>query len=261
MPSRVVLSFQSKFIPFDLYASAINDLSEMLEEIDRNLSDSYTLEWGVKQLRGTDKAIIAVPRLRSEDFEDKSDVIIPVFLRGLRAIKKKPERPSHFSDDALNSAKDLSLAVNGDITRISITGSVNGKLARPIHLNEKVAKNVQEVIGPRYTAIGSIEGKLEMISIRRPIRFGITHALTKKSIKCRFQSDMLDQVKSALGKRIIASGIVHYNSQHEPVRVDVEWIRVLRESSELPTTEELGGSDPDFTGDMDTIDYLRSIRG
>ena len=46
----------------------------------------------------------------------------------------------------------------------------------------------------------------------------------------------------------------------EPLRVEVERIRALRPREELPSIEELSGSDPDFTGGMSTEEYLRSIR-
>jgi len=38
-------------------------------------------------------------------------------------------------------------------------------------------------------------------------------------------------------------------------------VREGRPDSELPTTAELSGSDPDFTGDMTTQEYMDKIRG
>jgi hypothetical protein len=261
MPSRVVIAFQSDFIPIQTFASAVTSLEEMLYDIDREISGKFTVEWGIRELITRGKAIVAVPRLAGKKVQDNSDLIIPAFLTGLKAIRAKAIRPNHFSDEALSNAKDLSLAVNGDVRKISVTGSLNGRLARPIILTHSVAKHVDEVIGPRYTAIGSVEGKLEMISIRRFFKFGITHANTGRTVHCRFPFAMLETIKASLGKRVIASGVVHYNAQDEPARVDVEWIRILKERNELPSIEDLGGSDPDFTDGLSTEDYLRSLRG
>lgn len=261
MPPRILLSLHGDFIPFHIFTSAISDLSDILYEVDLSLSGRETIQWGIRSLRSKDKAIEAIPRVLHKDCADKSSIIVPTVLRGMRLIRQKAMRPDHFSDDALVSAKDLSMVMNGFVRKIAITGSVNGHLGRPVFLNSQVALHVEKVIGPRYTTLGSVEGTLEMISVRRYSQFGIRHSLTDRSIKCRFDDEMLEKVKAALGKRVIAEGIVHYNAQHEPVRVDVEWIRTFDQESELPSIEDIGGSDPDFTEGMTTEDYLRSIRG
>lgn len=262
MPPRIVLSFEGEFIPVDTFTAAIDDLAEILYEIDKDISGTETLDWGISSLKGKDtKSIVAVPRLAVDDKKDQSNIIVPTFLRGLKKIRQKPERPAHFTDDALYRTKELSRAINGNIHKISVTGSTNGRLQRPVIITPKVAANIDTVIGPRYTSFGAIEGRLEMISIRRFSRFGITHSLTGRSIKCRFQRELLDEVKAALGKRVVATGIVHYNAQGDPIRVDVEWLRLLREGKELPSSAEIGGSDPDFTGDLSTAEYLRNLRG
>lgn len=261
MPSRVVLSFQSDFIPMHTFASTVRGLEEMLYEIDREISGKFTVEWGIRELKSREKGIVAIPRIAGKKLHDNSDLIIPAFLTGLRTIRSAATRPNHFSDDALMNAKEIATSVNGDIRQIKVTGSLNGKLSRPIMLTQQLAKNVDKVIGPRYQSIGSVEGILEMISIRRYNRFGITHEISGRMVNCRFSPDLLDQVTSLLGRRVIASGFVHYNSHHDPVRVDVEWIRPLRPSKELPSIDEIGGSDPDFTDGLSTIEYLKALRG
>ena len=57
------------------------------------------------------------------------------------------------------------------------------------------------------------------------------------------------------------AGRVHYNAKGEPLRVDDGDIRPLRDSGELPSTSELTGSDPEYTGKLSTAAYLESIRG
>jgi hypothetical protein len=262
MPSRIVIAFKSDFIPMQTLAAAITGLEDMLYDIDREISGKFTVEWGIKELKTRENAIVAVPRLIGKKTQDNSDLIIPAFLNGIKTIRKKAVRPNHFSDEALANVKDLSMAINGDIKKITVTASLNGRLSRPIPLTHDVANHVDEVIGPRYRTIGAVEGRLDMISLRRYLKFGIAHTLTGKTVSCRFFSyTMLEQIKAALGRRVVASGIVHYNAQHEPVRVDVEWFKVLRERHELPGIEDIGGSDPEFTGDLSTEAYLRSIRG
>jgi len=261
MPSRVTLSMRGDFIPFHTFTSAIGDLSELLYEIDMDISGIETLQWGIRKLKATDNAIEAVPRVIKKSFEDNSHIIVPTLLKGLRLIRQKPARPHHFNDDALDSAKDLTNSVNGYIHQIAVNGTTNGKLGKPIILTHRISEHVETVIGPRYKTVGSVEGTLDMISIRKPSRFGIRHAITGRSVKCRFSDAMIEQVKAGLGQRVNASGIVYYNAQDEPVRVDVEWLRVLGDKLDLPQASEIGGSDPDFTDELSTEDYMRSLRG
>jgi hypothetical protein len=63
-----------------------------------------------------------------------------------------------------------------------------------------------------------------------------------------------------LGRRIIASGKVCSNMKGEPLRVDAEDIKILRRKEELPPTSALSGIDPNFTGNLSTEEYIRSLR-
>lgn len=114
----------------------------------------------------------------------------------------------------------------------------------------------------RQRSVGSVEGRLAMISIQGRSRFIVYHALTHKAVTCKFEAEKwLTKVKDALGRRVSVQGIVHFNAKREPVRVDVESLRILREKDELPTIAELSGSQPDLTGDSPTDEFIRSIRG
>ncbi len=59
---------------------------------------------------------------------------------------------------------------------------------------------------------------------------------------------------------MIAFGLISINVKNEPLKVSVGSIRVLGEGKRLPLASELTGSDPEFTGDLSTDEYIRSIR-
>jgi len=85
---------------------------------------------------------------------------------------------------------------------------------------------------------------------------------TKKAISCNFGVDdaLLRLAAGHLGDRVIVRGKVYRNARGEPMRVDVEHLRVLRPDSELPSTESLTGSRPDLTGELSTEEHLHEIR-
>ena len=136
-------------------------------------------------------------------------------------------------------------------------------LQQTIEISGRASANIDQLIRVQQHSIGSVEGRLETISIhgRRP-RFIVYDALTRKAITCKFHTEpWLDKVKDALGHRVNASGEVHYNIKGEPLRVELQGLRILREKHELPTTARLSGSAPHLTGDETTDEYLRRVRG
>ena len=261
MPFKVSLSLRGDFIPIVALAAAMNDLSDLLAQLDVSISGKERLEWGMKAMRTRNAVIEAIPRVpNEEDYNfNMAHKIIPALLIGTKAMGKKPVRPEFFSDGALDSLKDLATIANGDVRRVFITGSLNGKPARPIHIKPTVKTNVDELIGPRYSTIGSVEGNLDTVSLHRSPRIFVYHAITHKAVRCRFNMEMMEQVRAALGKRVIASGTVHYNRQGEPIRVDMERLRVLGQDR-LPTTADMTGT-IEWPEDVSTDEFIRSIRG
>lgn len=267
MPIKVILGLRGEFIPVETLASAINDLCGLLAELDVSISGKERLYWGVKAMRSRNgtaprRAVIeAMPRLLHQDDHNynMAHKIIPALLSGTKTIVKKPVRPEFFTDGALDSLKDLAAIADGDVREIFVNGSLNGKAQRPIQLKATVRTNIDELIGPRYRAIGSVEGSLETVSLHRGPRIFVYHHITHRAIKCTFDREMIEEVKTALGKRVVASGIVHYNRQGDPLRVEMEQLRVIGQGY-LPTTAELTGS-MEWPEDISTDDYIRSIRG
>ncbi len=264
MPPRVSIELSGEFIPLPSFTAAVDDLCDILAQLDVCISGRERLEWGINRnsRSGGVSIIEAIPRIaKGQDSSDNMAYkIVPAFLNGIRLINKKAKRPEFFSDGALDSAKELAGLPNGDIHGIRIKGSINGRMSKPVPMSHNLVANVDVLIGPFYSAIGSVEGTLDTISLHRSPRIFVYHSLTRKAVRCKFPLDMLENVRSALGKRVIVSGIVQYNRQGDPVRVDMEEIRILG-LNQLPSTQELSGSDETFTGDMSTAEFLRSIRG
>lgn len=134
-------------------------------------------------------------------------------------------------------------------------------LSQTVEISAKASANIDQLLKIRKRSIGSIEGTLETISVHGKPRIIVYLGRTRKAVTCRFDGEgLLDQATSLLRRRVVVSGIVHSNAKGEPMRVDAEHIRALRRNDELPSIAEMGGMDPNFTGDMSTEEYLRSIR-
>ncbi len=110
-------------------------------------------------------------------------------------------------------------------------------------------------------SIGSVEGRLELVSIHsRTRRFNVYHAITNKAIRCNFPVAIEEQVISSLGRRVIVSGVVSYNAAGEPVKVEVDRLRTLKKENELPSIADMLGMAPDITGDLSIEEHIRQLR-
>lgn len=116
-----------------------------------------------------------------------------------------------------------------------------------------------------YHAIGSIEGRIELV----PDHHGHGHRWVNitddqmYSIRCNFPFEMSESVFKAIFQkcRVVVSGTIKYNAQNERVSIRVKPpLRFLGLEADLPTSSELGGSDPHFTGDLSTEEFVRRIR-
>ena len=110
-------------------------------------------------------------------------------------------------------------------------------------------------------SIGSAEGNLQLISVHpRSRRFNVYHAITQKAVKCNLPKEIEAEVINSLGRRVVVSGMVSKNALGEPLSVEVDHLRVLKEEHELPSVADILGLAPDITSNLTTEEYIRSLR-
>jgi len=105
-----------------------------------------------------------------------------------------------------------------------------------------------------------VAGQLEMISVHRTPTFNVYDTVTHKAVACGFDPARLDEIRAALGERVVVTGIVHRNTNGEPVRVEKPELRLLRADADLPTVRDLIGLAPDLTGFVSPDEYVRKLR-
>lgn len=113
----------------------------------------------------------------------------------------------------------------------------------------------QEIV----TAWSSVDGKLDVISVRRQPYFVIDEHLSTNQVRCTFPDDWMPIVKDLLGHRVVAEGLVRYrpdgtiSSLSEPIS-----IQPVPEPRR--TIAELRGTLPGISGNLSSVDYIRQIR-
>lgn len=232
---------------------------DMLADLDRAISrkSKPTLDWVITDLRDGSVCLVAESVNRSEDVDVGSEVA-DRYVRGLEQIEKLGTTPPYFLESTIKSASKLLKLIGKD-------GATGLELYTPqvgsVELSAKSSANVENLLPARYSSLGSVEGRVEMISIHRISRFVVYLSVNGKAVTCVVPDKRIEEAKEMLGERVNVWGTVHYNYVGEPVRVDVQDIRRLKEDEELPDAKDLTGYDPAFTGSMATSDYLEDIRG
>ena len=181
------------------------------------------------------------------------------FVDGIKTILTEGVTPPLFSPDSMSSVRKIvrALGTNG----VSALDIAIPELQRSVELSSAAEANVQSLVRVHHKSIGSVEGKLELISVHvRSRRFNVYHAITQRAIKCNLPKGMEEEVVRSLGRRVIVSGLVSYNVRGEPLNVNVDHLRVLKDGKVLPSIDDMLGMAPDITGELTTEEYIRRLR-
>lgn len=256
---RFKLAGREGSIQFDAFFNALNYWYKIIEEVDVAVSGvkKGSLDWYIVGLSmgSLEVDVQGISRLENKDY---SNDVIHYSIGGLRALEESGLTPPFLSSNGITNTKKLvKLVGSHGISAIELNNYSENAL-----LTSKASANIDQITRVTRRSIGSVEGKLESISVHQGSRFVVYHHLTNKAVTCTFDpGKLLELAKKALGKRVIASGEVLYNLNGEPIRVITERLRILKEENELPSISRIGGSDPDFTGGLSTAEFLRGERG
>lgn len=239
--------------------TALDSELNLLAELDRGISGKKrgTLEWRVVDL--SMGSIAHALDSFTEDVESQTGPqVASGFVRTLRLLESGDGTPPYLSERGMNEARRLVQLVG----RGGVTGLIAETPTETAKITARASANVRRLLTVRYWAIGSIEGTIETVSLRRqPPRFMIYDALTGKAVTCFLDRDeKLEEVRELLAERVNVAGQIAYNGLDEPIRMKVIDLRRLRRRDELPNFRDLAGSDPDFTGGVRTAEYVGAMR-
>lgn len=238
---RIGFTLGGDAIPFETFLEAGSRLSALLAEVDSAVSGSQTLEWVISDLRFASATVAVSSVPRSEEIIDQSPTIISSVLKGLETIERTAERPEYFTDEALLTAKRLVSLLNGKVERISIFGNVGVGSTGTVRATQRIAANVDQLLGIGTVAVGSVEGTLETVTIHGGTSFNIYDTITHRRVRCVCDRERLDELEGCLGSRVLVEGEIRYNVQGQPISIKVENHRVLRSVEELPQATDIRG--------------------
>lgn len=246
-------------VSLSAFVGAVSDWMLMLRDIDAALSGVSTgsLDWLVSDLRTGSLVVEAEWSSRLEGRNVGPDVA-RYAIEGLNLLEREGLTPPFLSETGLGHVKRMVKLIGNR----GVTGIIMSNHAGQAQLSARASANVEQLLPARSFSIGSVQGKLEAINLHgRAPKFTVYHHISGKGVACRFPLEKTEEVKDALGRRVVICGTVHYNAKAEPVRIDLEEIKPVPDEAGLPRASALTGSIPSLTGNLSTAEYLEAVRG
>lgn len=245
--AKVTLELDGPTIPVDRFLSALEALLTLLREIDRELGDrgEPSLGWIISGLRSGSAHVSVAPQPRiKKTAAVHAQRVIQAAAAGLAKLEHDGDRrPRHFSDGALEAARTLTQSVGTHKERLVQVRVRFGP--KQLQLTERTAATVEQLIGPQSKSLGSVEGRLEVISIHGREHFRILDRVTQRTVACYFQQGDLNTVWAMFGKRVAVYGILRSRASGEPISIEVKDVAtdvtVFPPEDELPTPREVRG--------------------
>lgn len=238
-----------------VFLTALDASLEILKELDATVSGGK-FRWYYTHLSIGSGVSVQEGELPPDQAEAEvlEQQIEGLYLEGLASFDVAARLPTAFTNRAIEASWRLVSVLSNGVSHMDITGA---HVKPHFTITERAVANLKELMGRGFTDIGSIEGKLETISLAQRPTFNVRDEVTGQSVICSFTMDRFDEVRDALGRRVLVSGEVTYHRRGEPTEVSpVDDIRLLDET-EPPTVDEIRGIEPEITEGMPAGLYVR----
>jgi hypothetical protein len=233
----------------------------LLQDFDSVLSESTkgSMKWELSSLTKSSPPVVGVtPIPRRLHAPDLSSAIQEQVFSNLRSLAVSSERNVRMPDAALMKVKRLATGVKRlGPSAIYVNGG--GQVKREQQITEATLKHVKELTDAKYSAYGSIVGKLESLSVHNGHEFRVWDEKRGKPVVCRFKPERMAQVKNLLPATVEVSGIVHFNSAGSPISLDLEELEMESSDRAVPTIQEMSGLVEDFTGGRTLKEFLEDM--
>lgn len=241
-PDSLSFSLDGPEVLWDVFVQGASSLNHILRAVESEISGSKpAIDWVIRTFSKSSPLVVELiakpPSL--DALSDTVSKTINAVSDGLRQIESQASRPRYFNDRALTSAKALSELRDRNVTSISVRNGHD-----TVQVTKHMSVNVDELIGPKTSSEGTVEGTLEIVSIHGKPEFSIFEPMTGNKVRCFFPPEELDRIVGAFGRRIAAHGQIFANAagRRLSVRIDSPLdLDVFPPEGDLPTIADITG--------------------
>ncbi len=247
-------------IPVEAFLAAARYELAILRDLDAAISGlpKGSLQWVVKDLR-IGSTILDVSSKSTLPDEDFGDEVSRSIVNSINSIERDNRTPAYLSRLGMLNAKRLidipkHFRLNGQLSLLNVDENTSAIVS------QQSTKNIEGLLSVTQKSIGSIEGRLDTVSVHTKPKFILYENRTRRAITCNFDYDKwIDAVKANLRVKVLVSGELLSNTRGETLRIQVSNIAPLS-TRKIVRVEDLLGSDPNFTGFISTDEHIRRLR-
>lgn len=220
----IVFKIEEKRVTIDIFSQRVRRFFNIIEDVATVVTGkTKALDWLISVKPGTITFVAKPESINGSPELGRKTVA--ALKNGFQAINER-RHPKHFSDFTLsNLFAGLKIGIGKTYYKISPQSIVY----------------IDEILGTVSEAYGTVEGKLQALKIRGKPNFSIWETLTGKEIKCFFDYEVYNDVISAINKRVLVYGLIHYNKRGRPLRVEIKKLTEFPDDNDLPKFKDIIG--------------------
>lgn len=233
----VRLKLSGPKITSEKFVRGVSSFLGMVSDVSSKVAKNRNaVSWVISVESGSD-IIVAEPLPVKESDAEFIPSILKTIKSAADSLERGSEPPEDFPESSLEKMRDLASILGGKDHEIESVKIIIGDV--PVNISHHTTASVDDILGAKSEAFGTIEGKLEMVTLRGGY-MAVYDDLTDRRVKCIFKSDLLEEIKPALGKRVSVYGLVSYRQDGIPVSIRIQDFRILSKD-DLPTFEDVRG--------------------
>ncbi|MDE2843465.1 MAG: hypothetical protein OXN21_08800 [Chloroflexota bacterium] len=251
----LTLSVEGNRMPLTFFIRTTEDLQKLLRAIEEaQLGEASHAQWEID----ADRIQIAAS-VNGVSMDDLESIVNDAY-QSLKATDAQDDAgiPRTVDDQGKRLTRTI---INRAKRTVPVTVEALGQ--EPIYID---AGPVQQGRPPSshqvsqgLNAWGSVDGELDVISVRRRPYFVIYEHASRNRIRCLFPDDWMDKVKNLLGYRVIVEGNLHYRSNGS-VSALAQPTAINAVSSPVRSIAEFRGALPGISGELSSAEYVRQLR-
>lgn len=238
-PSPLIFELDHPQLTFPQFIEAADDFLTVLREVATDFFGVGGIRWIVEDVRRSSPVYLSVRPVsaRNSIRERQLASLSRVISEGFALVQSRPERPAHFSDLALEKARDLARKVGTDLSLVRV-----GALEGGTSVTAQLIANIDAILGEEVYAVGTVDGRLLGLNVHGQRYFNVYDALTSERVRCYFGHRIsVEDIGQAVERRVAVHGQIQYRPTGQIVSMLADRLDMFPRESELPTADDVRG--------------------
>lgn len=231
----LTLELNGECITPTVFKESVNAFVGLLGTLTRSVcGESPSVEWQM-QVRGGGNLIGACATHRS----DQSQVLA---IRDLAVDCLRPRGRDGTAEGSL--CPDAAREYVRKLAKLQLAPGTRVRFwvgAKPLEIDLALVKPQQIASHKRLGLPGTVEGRLSALHDHGDVYFEVREYIRNRPIKCIVEGALIEKCKELWRRRVTVRGIVHYDPDGRPVKVEVRDVVPLTGNCKLPSHMEVLG--------------------